>query len=52
MKFRVGVISGDGIGPEIVKQLSKEISDYLRARNAQRPSIKATGKVIPYPDEL
>lgn len=38
--------------PEIVKQLSKEMSDYLRARNAQRPSMKATGKVIPYPDEL
>lgn len=37
--------------PEIVKQLSKELSDYLRERNAQRPSLKATGKPIPYPDE-
>lgn len=38
--------------PEIVKQLSKEMSDYLRARSAQRPSMKTTGKIIPYPDEL
>lgn len=38
--------------PEIVKQLSKELSDYLRERNAQRPSLKATGKQIPYPDEV
>ena len=38
--------------PEIVKKLSKELSDYLRERDAQRPSMKATGKLIPYPDEL
>lgn len=36
--------------PKIVQQLSKELSDYLRERKAQRPSMKATGKLIPYPD--
>lgn len=38
--------------PEIVKKLSKELSDYLRERDAQRPSMKKTGELIPYPDEL
>ena len=38
--------------PEIVEQLSKELSDYLIERNAQRPSLKATGKPIPYPNEV
>lgn len=38
--------------PEIVKQLCKELSDYLRERDAQRPSLKFTGMVLPFPDEL
>lgn len=38
--------------PEKVKSLSKKLSDYLRERDAQRPSLKSTGKVIPFPDEI
>lgn len=38
--------------PEIVKKLAHELSDYLRARDAQRPALKKTGKLIPYPDEI
>lgn len=38
--------------PKIVKKFSKELSDYLREGNTQRPSLKATGKLISYPDEL
>lgn len=38
--------------PEVVARLSSELSDYLRERDAQRPSLKADGKVLPYPDEL
>lgn len=37
--------------PAKVKQLASELSDYLRDRDAQRPSMKATGKIIPFPDE-
>ena len=38
--------------PEIVKRLSKELSDHLRKVDAQRPSFKATGKACPWPDEI
>ena len=38
--------------PEKVKELASELSDFLRERNAQRPSIKATGNIIPFPDEI
>lgn len=38
--------------PEIVKQLSKELTDCLKTSNAQRPSYKATGVICPYPDEV
>lgn len=38
--------------PEVVKRLSAELSDYLRVRDAQRPSLKSDGKLLPYPDEL
>lgn len=38
--------------PDKVKDLSKKLSKYLRERNAQRPSMKDTGKVIPFPDEI
>lgn len=37
--------------PDKVKELTVELSDYLRERDAQRPSLKATGEVIPFPDE-
>lgn len=36
--------------PDKVKELAAELSDYLRERDAQRPSLKATGEVIPFPD--
>ena len=38
--------------PQIVKQLSKDLGNYLRKVNGQRPSFKATGKPCPWPDEL
>lgn len=38
--------------PEKVKELAAELSDYLRERDAQRPSMKTTGKIIPFPDEI
>lgn len=37
--------------PEIVDELSKELGNYLRQANAQRPVIKATQKVCAWPDE-
>ena len=38
--------------PDIVKRLSKELGDYLRKVDAQRPSFKKTGKPCPWPDEI
>ena len=38
--------------PGKVKELAAELSGYLRERDAQRPSMKATGKIIPFPDEI
>ncbi len=38
--------------PKLVQELSKELSRILRARDAQRPYYKATGKVCPWPDEV
>ena len=38
--------------PQLVKKLSKELSNYLRKVKAQRPAFKATGKVCPWPDEV
>lgn len=37
--------------PEVLKALSKELTDSLKAYDAQRPSYKETGEVIPWPDE-
>ena len=37
--------------PEVVKALATELSQYLRERDAQRPSFKSTGKLCPWPDE-
>lgn len=38
--------------PDIAKKLSKELGVYLRKNHAQRPLSKATGEVIPWPDEV
>ena len=38
--------------PDIVRKLSKELGDYLRKKDAQRPFFKATGEAIPWPDEV
>ncbi|MCC8171630.1 MAG: sulfatase [Parabacteroides sp.] len=40
------------VHPEIVKRLSRNLGDYLRRVDAQRPSFKATGKAAPWPDEV
>lgn len=36
---------------ELVEQLAQELTDSLKAYDAQRPSYKATGQVIPWPNE-
>ncbi len=38
--------------PKMVKKLSKNLGDYLRKVDAQRPSFKATGSAAPWPDEI
>jgi len=38
--------------PSVVKRLSKELGTYMRKVGAQRPSFKATGKPVPWPDEI
>lgn len=38
--------------PEKAKELAKILSDYLRSVEAQMPSKKDTGEVVPFPDEL
>ncbi len=38
--------------PDIVKKLSKELGNFLRKVDAQRPTFKATGKPCPWPDEI
>lgn len=38
--------------PSLVKTLSKDLGEYLRRVDAQRPSFKATGQPAPWPDEL
>ena len=37
--------------PDLVRHLSKELGTYLRSVDAQRPSFKATGEPVPWPDE-
>lgn len=37
--------------PKIVDKLSKELGEYLRSVNAQRPSFKANKQPCPWPDE-
>lgn len=38
--------------PQIVKGLSAELGNYLREVDAQRPSFKSTGNLVPFPDEV
>lgn len=38
--------------PKKVEKLSHELGNYLRKVQAQRPSFKATGKEVPWPDEI
>ena len=38
--------------PDITGKLSEELGTYLRKNKAQRPSFKATGKPVPWPDEI
>lgn len=38
--------------PELVKSLSKDLGEYLRSVDAQRPIVKATGKPCRWPDEV
>ena len=36
--------------PEVMNELAKELTEYLKSTDAQRPSYKATGEICPYPD--
>lgn len=36
--------------PGKTKELAKELSDYLRSRQATMPVLKTTGQFVPYPD--
>lgn len=38
--------------PELVKSLSAELGDSLRKAGAMRPTVKATGRPCPWPDEV
>jgi arylsulfatase A-like enzyme len=38
--------------PHKVKELSAKLGEYLRSVDAQRPAFKATGQVVPWPDEV
>ena len=37
--------------PRLVRTLSRELGQYLRSVDAQRPAVKATGLPCPWPDE-
>lgn len=41
-----------GSRPSLVKKLSRELGNYLRSVDAQRPSFKVTGQPCPWPDEV
>lgn len=38
--------------PDIVARLAKHLSDQLRAWNSPMPTVRATGKRVPLPDEV
>lgn len=35
--------------PELLQQMAEELTDSLKAMDAQRPSVTATGEVVPWP---
>ncbi len=37
--------------PELLQQMAEELTDSLKAMDAQRPTIAATGEVVPWPSE-
>lgn len=39
------------IMPEKANELACKLSNYLRSVNAQRPTFKADGKIVPWPDQ-
>ena len=38
--------------PDKVRALATDLSDYLRKAKAERPLLKSTGKLVPWPDEF
>lgn len=38
--------------PAEVQKLARKLGEYLRSVDAQRPSYKASGQVVPWPDEV
>lgn len=38
--------------PRKTRELAEQLSSYLRSVSAQRPLLKATGKPVPWPDEV
>ncbi|SEJ77599.1 Arylsulfatase A [Cyclobacterium xiamenense] len=38
--------------PQKATEMAKQLGSYLRSVNAQRPFLKATGKPVPWPDEV
>lgn len=38
--------------PELVNELSRMLGKDLRSKDAQRPVFRATGKAVPWPDEI
>lgn len=40
------------MNPELVRQLSSDLGEFLRSCGGQRPTVAATGKPCPWPDEI
>lgn len=38
--------------PRLVRTLAKRLTRMLKAASAQRPTLKATGQLVPWPDEV
>ena len=38
--------------PDKVKDMARDLGEYLRSIDAQRPTYKATGKIAEWPDEV
>ena len=39
-----------GVRIPALRKLARELTDALKARGAQRPALKATKELLPYPD--